>query len=68
MSQLPEQLLKPSNIPIVMPMGQNINLINPVPMTQPLQSQPNFPPNPNITPMGIQVPENKSQPNQDTSN
>ena len=68
MSQLPEQLLKPSNIPIVVPMGQNINLINTVPMTQPLQSQPNFPPNPNITPMGMQVSENKSQPNQDTSN
>ena len=26
-----------------MPMGQNINLINTVPMTQLLQSQPNFP-------------------------
>ena len=59
MSQLPEQLLKSSNIPLVMPMGQNINLINTVPMTQPLQSQPNFPPNPNINPMGMQVSENK---------
>ena len=67
MSQLPEQLLKSSNIPMMMPMAQNMNLLNPIPMTQPMQPTPNLPPNQNLA-MGIQGPDHKSQPNPDTSN
>jgi len=67
MSQLPEQLLKSSNIPMMMPMAQNMNLLNPVPMTQPMQPIPNLPPNQNLA-MGIPAPDHKSQPNPDTSN
>ena len=67
MSQLTEQLLKSSNIPMMMPMAQNMNLLNPVPMTQPMQPTPNLPPNQNLA-MGIPAPDHKSQPNPDTSN
>ncbi len=67
MSQLPEQLLKSSNIPIMMPLGQNMNLLNQVSMPQQIQTQPNLPPNQNI-PMGVPGAEHKSQPNPDTSN
>ena len=67
MSELPEQLLKSSNITMMMPMAQNMNLLNPVPMTQPMQPTPNLPPNQNLA-MGIPSPDHKSQPNPDTSN
>ena len=68
MSQLPDQLLKSSNIPVMMPLGQNMNILNGVTIPQPLQTQPTMPPNPSMTPMGIQVSEHKNQPNTDTSN
>ena len=64
MSQLPEQLLKSA---MNMQMGQNISLLNPVPMAQPMQATPNLPPNQNLA-MGVPGPDHKSQPNQDTSN
>ena len=67
MSQLPDQLLKPSNIPMMMQMNPNMNLLNPVPMGQPMQTTPNLPPNQNLA-MGVPGPDHKSQPNQDTSN
>ena len=68
MSQLPDQLLKSSNIPVMMSLGHNMNIINGVPIPQPLQTQPNMPPNPNMAPMGMQVTDHKNQPNTDTSN
>ena len=68
MSQLPDQLLKSSNIPVMMPLGQNMNILNGVPIPQALQTQPNMPPNPNMTPMGMQVLDPRNQPNADTSN
>ena len=68
MSQLPDQLLKSSNMPVIMPLGPNMNIINGVPIPQPLQSGPNMPPNPNTTPMGIQASDQKDQANQGTSN
>ena len=43
MSQLPDQLLKSANIPMMMQMNPNMG-------------------------MGVPVPDQKSQPNQDTSN
>jgi len=67
MSQLPEQPLKPSNIPIMMPIGPNMNFLNQVSMPQQIQTQPNLDPNQNI-PMGVPGTEHKSQPNPDTSN
>ena len=67
MSQLPEQLLKPANIPMMMPMGQNLGLINTVPIPQQIQNQPNLALNQNIG-MGVPGTEHKSQQNQDTSN
>ena len=68
MSQLPDQILKSSNIPVMMPLGQNMNILNGVPIPQALQTQPNMPPNPNMTPMGMQVLDPRNQPNADTSN
>ena len=68
MSQLPDQLLKSSNIPVMMPLGQNMNILNGVPIPQALQTQPNMPLNPNMTPMGMQVLDPRNQPNTDTSN
>ena len=67
MSQLTEQLIKPANLPIMMSMGQNIGLLNQVPMSQQIQNQPNMPLNQNIA-MGVAGTDHKSQPNQDTSN
>ena len=67
MSQLPDQLLKSANIPMIMPLGQNINLLNQVPIPQQIQNQQNLPLNQNI-PMGVPGTDPKSQPNPDTSN
>ena len=67
MSQLPEQLLKPGNIPIMMPMTHNMGIINQVGMPQSIQAPQNIPQNPNL-PMGITVPEQKPSQNPDTSN
>ena len=64
MSQLPDQLLKSANIPIMMPPALGINMMNQVPIPQQLQNQSNLPLNPNM-PIGA---DHKSQPNQDTSN
>ena len=67
MSQLPEQLLKSSNMPLMMPLTQNMGLLGQVPMPQPIQTQPNLPLSQNI-PMGVPAANNKSKQNQDTSN
>ena len=64
MSQLPDQLLKPSNIPVMMPIGQNINMLTGVPIPQQLQPQPNMTPNS----MGMGVVDHIHQQNPDTSN
>ena len=66
MSQLPDQLLKSSNIPMMVPMGQGLNILNQVPISPQMPAQPNMVPNPNI-PMGT-GPDPKSQSNVDTSN
>ncbi len=62
MSQLPEPLLKQSNISVLMPLGQNMNMLNGVPIPQPLQPQPNMPPNSNMAPMGMPVSDPKNEP------
>ena len=67
MSQLPDQLIKSNNIPMMMPLPQGMNLINTVPIPQQLQNQSNLPINQNI-PMGAPGTDHKSQQNQDTSN
>ena len=67
MSQLPDQLLKSANIPMMMPMNPTMNILNPVGLPQPIQNPQNIPQNPNMG-MGVAVPDQKSQPNQDTSN
>ena len=67
MSQLPEQLLKPANIPMMVQMNPNMNLLNQVGIPQPIQNPQNIPQNPNMT-MGVPITDQKSQPNQDTSN
>ena len=67
MSKLHEQLLKPANIPMMVQMNPNMNLLNPVPMAQPMPTTPNLPPNQNFA-MGVPGPDHKSQPNPDTSN
>jgi len=67
MSQLQDQLIKPPTIPLMIPLGQNMNLINQVPMPGQLQNQPNLPLNQNM-PIGVQGPDHNSHPNQDTSN
>ena len=64
MSQLPDQLLKSSNIPVMMPIGQNMNMLTGVPIPQQLQPQPNMTPNP----MGMGVVDHRPQQNPDTSN
>ena len=66
MSQLPEQLLKSSTIPLIMPLNQNMGILNPVPLPPQMQAQPNMVPNPNI-PIGT-GPDPKSGANIDTSN
>lgn len=62
MSQLPEQLLKQSNMNIISPMDPNMNLMNPVPL-------PHIIPNNQAlsVPMPIQD-DNKPQNIVDTSN
>ena len=45
MSQLAEQLLNSTNLPIMGAMNQNYNLINQVPMPTLLQNQSNMPKN-----------------------
>ena len=62
MSQLPEQLLKSSNMPVMMPIGQNMNMLPGVPIPQQLQTQPNMTPNP------MAVVDHRPQQNTDTSN
>ncbi len=64
MSQLSEQLLNSSKIPVMMPMGQNINMITGVPISPQLQNQTNM----NQNPMGINVIDQRPQQNPDTSN
>ncbi len=67
MSQLPDQILKSTNIQMMMPLAQGMNILNQVPIPQQLQNQPNLPLNPNL-PMGVPATDHKSQPNPDTSN
>jgi hypothetical protein len=67
MSQLPEQLLKSASIPMMVPMSQNLGILNTVPIPQQIQNQPNLALNQNIG-MGVPGTEHKSQQNQDTSN
>ena len=67
MSQLPDQLLKSANIPMRMQIGQNMNLLNQVPIPQQIQNQQNLPLNQNMV-MGVPGTDPKSQPNQDNSN
>ena len=43
MSQLPDQLLKSSTMPIMGPLTPNINLLNQVAMPQIIQNQANLP-------------------------
>ena len=62
MSQLPEQILKQSNINIINPMDQNMNLMNPVPL-------PQFIPNNQTLPISMAIQDdNKPQNITDTSN
>ena len=51
----------------MMPLGQNMGLLNPVSMPQQIQTQSNLTPNKNL-PMGVPGVDQKSQPNNDTSN
>ena len=67
MSQLPDQLLKSTNIPMMMPLAPGMNILNQVPIPQQLQNQSNLPLNQNL-PMGVPGTDHKSQQNQDTSN
>ena len=64
MSQLPEQLLKSG---MMMPLGQNMNLLNQVPIPQQIQNQQNLPLNQNMA-MVVPGTDPKSQQNQDNSN
>jgi hypothetical protein len=64
MSQLPDQLLKSSNIPVMVPIGQNMNMLTGVPIPQQLQPQANMTTNP----MGMGVADHRPQQNPDTSN
>lgn len=62
MSQLPEQILKQSNMNIISPMDQNMNLMNPVPL-------PQFIPNNQTLPISMAIQDdNKPQNITDTSN
>ena len=67
MSQLPDQILKPANIPMMMPLGQNLNILNQVPIPQQIPNQQNLPLNQNL-PMGVPGTDAKSQTNPDNSN
>ena len=67
MSQLPDQLLKSNNIPMIMPLGQNLNILNQVPIPQQIPNQQNLPLNQNM-PMVVPGTDQKSQPNPDSSN
>ena len=67
MSQLPDQILKPANIPMMMPLGQNMNILNQVPIPQQIPNQQNLPLNQNL-PMGVPGTDPKSQANPDNSN
>ena len=68
MSQLPDQLLKTSNMNIMAQMDPNMNLMNQVPLSQFIPNQPNMNMNQNIPmPMAIQD-NNKPQNIGDTSN
>jgi len=67
MSQLPDQLLKSANLPLMMPLGQPINMIPQVPMPQQIQNASNLALNQNMG-LGVPVPDHKSQQNPDTSN
>jgi hypothetical protein len=61
MSQLPEQLLKSSNMNIGVPIEPNINLMGSLPLSQFIPNQPNLPINQGLQ-MGIPMPEpNKPQ-------
>ena len=51
---------------MIVPMGQNLNILNQVPMPPQMQAQPNMVPNPNLV-IGT-GPDPKSQANIDTSN
>jgi hypothetical protein len=62
MSQLPEQILKQSNMNIISPMDHNMNLMNPVPL-------PQFIPNNQTLPASMAIQDdNKPQNITDTSN
>ena len=68
MGQLQDQLLKTSNMNIMNPMDQNMNIMNQVPLQQFIPNQHNIPLNPNI-PMEMPIQDNNKQPNNvDTSN
>ena len=64
MSQIPDQLLNTSNIPVVVPIGQNMNMLTGVSIPQQLQPQPNMAPNQ----IGMGVVDHRPQQNPDTSN
>ena len=66
MSQLPDQLLKPTGISMMMPLNPNMTLLNQVPIPGQIPNQSNLPLNQNMA-ISTPGPENKSQPN-DTSN
>ena len=68
MSQLPDQLLKNSNMNLMPQMDPNMNIINQVPLSQFIPNSGNMPLNQNI-PMPIPIQENnKQQSIGDTSN
>ena len=61
MSQLPEQLLK-TNMNIIPPMEQNMNLINQVPIPQFIPNPQNIPMNQNLQ-MAMPILDNNKQQN-----
>lgn len=68
MSQIPDQLLKTSNMNIMAPLDQNMNIMNQVPLQTFISNQHNIPLNQNI-PMDMPIQDNNKQPNNgDTSN
>ena len=69
MSQLPNQLLKTTNIPLMGLMDQNINHINQVPIPQLIQNQQNLQLKNNIQNVApIKVPGQQPQNNNQESN
>ena len=69
MSQLPDQLLKSSTMPIMGPLTPNINLINQVAMPQIIPNQSNLPPANNFKSIDqIKLPIQKQQNNNQESN